>query len=285
MAAAAKYTILEAEEILAPGDLDPNNIHLPHIFVDAIVQSVGDTKPIQVLKTRRPGEKIAIKGTPAQQKIKERIARRGALLIEDNMNVNLGIGIPTLIANFIDPSYTIFLESENGLLGMGPFPEEGEEDPDLINAGKETITAIRGASYFSSSDSFRMIRGGHINYTFLGGLQVSQRGDLANWSVPGKFVKGMGGAMDLVASGSKVIVCMEHQNKGTKKFLKECTLPLTGKGVVDGLISEMGYWTFDHENSGHPTLMEYGEGFDVESIRAATEAEFDVSPNLKPMKQ
>ncbi len=214
MASAAKFTILEAEEIVSPGDIDPNNVHLQHVFVDRIVKAENTDKPIQVLKTRRPGESIAIKGTPQQQINKERIARRGALLIEDNMNVNLGIGIPTIIANFVNPNYTIFLESENGLLGMGPFPEEGEEDPDLINAGKQTITAIRGASYFSSSDSFKMIRGGHIDVTFLGGLQVSSRGDLANWTVPGKFVKGMGGAMDLVASGSKVVVCMEHSNKG-----------------------------------------------------------------------
>ena len=195
-------------------------------------------KPIE-FRTVNTGEGVVIPGKGESKKKRELIVKRASLEIKDGMNVNLGIGIPTIAANFVNPEYTIFMQSENGLLGIGPFPQQGTEDADLINAGKQTVTEIVGASYFSSSESFKMIRGGHVDLTILGGLEVAENGDLANWIVPGKFAKGMGGAMDLVASGSRVVVTMEHTVKGTPKFLKECTLPLTGKGVVNALITEL----------------------------------------------
>ena len=206
--------------------------------MDKIVKGENQEKPIE-FRTVNTGEGVVIPGKGESKKKRELIVKRASLEIKDGMNVNLGIGIPTIAANFVNPEYTIFMQSENGLLGIGPFPQQGTEDADLINAGKQTVTEIVGASYFSSSESFKMIRGGHVDLTILGGLEVAENGDLANWIVPGKFAKGMGGAMDLVASGSRVVVTMEHTVKGTPKFLKECTLPLTGKGVVNALITEL----------------------------------------------
>jgi 3-oxoacid CoA-transferase subunit B len=197
------------------------------------------------------------------------MAARAAKEIKDGMYVNLGIGIPTLVSNFIPKNLNVTLQSENGMLGMGPFPKENEVDPDLINAGKQTITELDKTSYFSSADSFAMIRGGHIDMAILGAMEVSDSGDLANWMIPGKLVKGMGGAMDLVSGVRRVIVIMDHTNKrGESKLLKECTLPLTGRGVVDSLITNYGM--FDIVSDGIK-IIEIADGASLEQIKAVTE--------------
>jgi len=196
------------------------------------------------------------------------------------MYVNLGIGIPTLVSNYLPEAVKINLQSENGMLGTGPYPKSIEVDPDLINAGKETVSETAGCSYFKSSDSFAMIRGKHIDITILGALQVSKNGDLANWIIPGKLVKGMGGAMDLVSSGSKVVITMEHVAKGNNhKILEFCNLPLTGKGVVSMLITDLGVFEFDRERG--ITLTEIFSGVSLEKIQALTGCKFEVASNLK----
>jgi 3-oxoacid CoA-transferase subunit B len=208
---------------------------------------------------------------------REQMAERAARELRDGFYVNLGVGIPTLIANLIPPGMKVTLQGENGMLGLGPFPYEGEADPDLINPGKQTITELPATSYFSFADSFGMIRGGHINVSVLGAMQVAENGDLANWMVPGRMIKGMGGAMDLVAGVPKVIVVMEHCDKsGAPKFKHACDLPLTGKGVVDLLITDLGVFEIDSKASA-ARLIELAPGVTVDEVRARTETNFDVA--------
>lgn len=270
IATCGKVTVAEVEQLVETGELDPDQIHTPGIYVDRIIQGAKYEKRIEFRTVS--GAAASKKDSP----IRELMAKRAAQELRDGYYVNLGIGIPTLVANYIPADINVTLQSENGLLGIGPFPTEDKVDPDLINAGKQTITTIPGSSFFSSADSFAMIRGGHIDLSILGGLEVAENGDLANWMVPGKMVKGPGGAMDLVSGVKRVIVLMEHTSKdGASKILKECSLPITGKGVVNMIITDL--CVFEVTAGQGLVLKELHPGVTLEDVKAKTAAEFRVA--------
>ena len=213
---------------------------------------------------------------------RDQMAARAAKELKDGFYVNLGIGIPTLVSNFVPDDIDITLQSENGMMGVGPFPFDNEVDADIVNAGKQTVTEVKGTSYFSSADSFAMIRGGHIDLSILGAMEVAENGDLANWMIPGKMVKGMGGAMDLVAGVRRVIVTMEHVSKdGASKLLDQCSLPLTGRRVVDMVISELGVFSIDKKGSGGVTLLQLADGVSIDEVKAKTKARLSIDAGLK----
>ena len=284
-ATAGATCIVEVEEIVPTGSLKPDEIHLPGVYVHRIVCPPKYEKRIEFRKLRKGDPKKTAAGAASDfssMDIREKIARRAAMEFQDGMYVNLGIGIPTMASNFLPPSMHIELQSENGLLGMGPYPTEAEVDADLINAGKETVSYLPTSSTFSSDQAFAMIRGGHMDLTILGALQVAENGDLANWVIPGAKVKGMGGAMDLVSSGCRVVVTMEHTSKGVKKILKKCELPLTGRRCVDRIITDLCVFDIDKQGAGGLTLVELAPGVTVDQIKAETGAAFKVG-DVKPM--
>ncbi|KAI1192695.1 succinyl-CoA:3-ketoacid-coenzyme A transferase subunit B [Nemania serpens] len=289
MAKAARLAIVEAENIVPVGSIDPDTVDLPGIYIDRIVPATAE-KRAEVVKLAPPPPPDAnnsdknLTTTAVPDDSRTRIARRAAKELQDGYYVNLGVGIPTLAASYVPAGATVWLQSENGILGMGPYPAtEADADADLVNAGKETVTLLPGASTFDSAESFGMIRGGHVDVSILGAFQVSAAGDLANYMIPGKVFKGMGGAMDLVSNPerTKIVVATEHVDKnGRSKIVQDCALPLTGKAVVSTIITDLAVFQVDRANGGGLTLTELAAGVDVEEVRAKTDAEFVVAEDL-----
>ena len=273
-AKAGRVTVAEVEEIVEIGELNPHEIHTPGNYIDRILLSKDLEKPIEQLTL---AGKVSVKGfSPAREWQAKRISQE----FKNGMYANLGIGMPTLVANYIPDDITVTLHAENGLLGVGPFPQEGQQDPDLINAGKQTITWLPGGAFFDSAESFAMVRGGHIDLSVLGAMQVSRFGDLANWMIPGAMVKGPGGAMDLVSGVKKIIIMMDHCAKdGSSKLMEECTLPLTGKNVVDMVVTDLAVFEIDPESG--LTLVELAPGSSVELIKEKTGCPFTIAADLR----
>ena len=285
MAAAGTICIAEVEELVEAGALDPNHIHVPGIYVQRIFEGKNYEKRIEQRTISQPKSDHPVKEEPSNHKglDKNQIAKRIAQELKDGYYVNLGIGIPTLVANYIPENINVVLQSENGLLGIGPFPTEENVDADLINAGKQTVTMQAGAAIFSSAESFAMIRGRHVDLTILGAMEVSENGDIANWKIPGKMVKGMGGAMDLVASAKHIIVAMQHVSKdGKSKLLKSCSLPITGINCVKKIVTELAVLEVLPE--GGFKLLELAPNVTLEDVKAATEGRLVIEGDVPTMK-